>query len=180
VKPLPTVPLAIVALVITGAPPVTVPVRLTLWGLPLALSVRVTAALRVPLAVGVKVTLIVQLPPTATLAPQLLLCPKSPAFVPVSIRLLTTNAALPVLLTVMVCAPLLLPTPWLAKVRAAGLILAMVGWITVKLTELLAAPFCITQTVPDCEPPSTSATICVSLQLLAHPQLVPSHTPPLP
>ena len=44
------------------------PVRLTVWGLPVALSVRVTAAVRVPLAVGVKVTLIVQLAPAATRA----------------------------------------------------------------------------------------------------------------
>jgi hypothetical protein len=33
----------------TGADAVAVPVRLTLWGLPVALSVRVTAAVRVPL-----------------------------------------------------------------------------------------------------------------------------------
>jgi len=77
------------------------PLRLTLCGLPAALSMRQTAALRVPLAVGVKATLIVQLPPAGTLDPQLLLCAKSPGFVPVSIRLLKTKAALPVLLTVM-------------------------------------------------------------------------------
>ncbi len=51
---------------------VPVPVRLTVWGLPVALSVRVTAAARVPLAAGVKVTLMVQLAPAATIAPQLL------------------------------------------------------------------------------------------------------------
>ena len=51
---------------------VPVPVRLAVWGLPLALSVRVMAALRVPVAAGVKVTLIVQLVPAATLDPQLL------------------------------------------------------------------------------------------------------------
>ena len=45
---------------------VPVPVRLTLCGLPVALSVTVRAALRVPLAAGVKVTLIVQLAPAAT------------------------------------------------------------------------------------------------------------------
>ena len=61
---------------------VPVPVRLTLWGLPVALSARVTAALRVPLAVGVKVTLIVQLAPAATELPQLLVCAKSLALVP--------------------------------------------------------------------------------------------------
>jgi hypothetical protein len=53
-----------------GATPV--PVRLTVCGLPLALSVMVRVPLRTPVAVGVKVTLIVQLAPAPTLAPQVL------------------------------------------------------------------------------------------------------------
>ena len=59
-----------------------VPERLTVCGLPVALSVRVTAAVRVPAAVGLKVTLIVQLAPAATLAPQLLVWAKSLALAP--------------------------------------------------------------------------------------------------
>jgi len=51
--------------------------RLVAWGLPVALSVRVTAAARVPLAAGVKLTLTVQLVRAATLAPQSLVCAKS-------------------------------------------------------------------------------------------------------
>ena len=47
------------------------PERLMTCGLPLALSVMVTAPVRVPVAVGVKVTLIVQLFPVATPVPQL-------------------------------------------------------------------------------------------------------------
>jgi len=58
-----------------GNPPV--PVRLTVCGLPLALSVTVSAPVRVPVAVGVNVTLIVQLAPAATLDPQLLVWEKS-------------------------------------------------------------------------------------------------------
>jgi hypothetical protein len=54
----------------TGAAPV--PVRLTLWGLPEALSEMLRVPLRVPVALGVKVTLIVQLTPAATEPPQLL------------------------------------------------------------------------------------------------------------
>ena len=50
---------------------VPVPERLTVWGLPLALSAMLRVPLRVPVAVGVKVTLIVQLAPAATLVPQL-------------------------------------------------------------------------------------------------------------
>ena len=59
-----------------------VPERLTVCGLPVALSVRVTAAVRVPVAVGVKVTLIVQLAPAATELPQVLVWAKSPGLVP--------------------------------------------------------------------------------------------------
>jgi len=81
--------------------PEPVPVRLTVCGLPVALSVRVTAAVRVAVAAGVKVTLIEQLVPAATLDPQLLVWAKSPAFVPVSARLLRVKAALPVLFNVM-------------------------------------------------------------------------------
>ena len=51
---------------------VPVPERLTVSGLPLALSVMLTEAVRLPLAAGVNVTLIVQLAPAATELPQLL------------------------------------------------------------------------------------------------------------
>ena len=50
----------------TGAVLVPVPERLTVWGLPLALSAMLSAAVRAPLAEGVKMTLIEQLAPAAT------------------------------------------------------------------------------------------------------------------
>jgi hypothetical protein len=43
-----------------------VPVRLTLWGLPLALSVKRSVAFRVPVAVGLKVTVAVHVAPGAS------------------------------------------------------------------------------------------------------------------
>ena len=49
---------------------VPVPERLTVCGLPLALSVMLTEAVRLPLAEGVNVTLIVQLAPAASELPQ--------------------------------------------------------------------------------------------------------------
>ena len=55
-----------------AAGPVPVPVRLTVCGLPLALSVMLTEAVRLPGAEGVNVTLIVQLPPAATKLPHVL------------------------------------------------------------------------------------------------------------
>ncbi len=53
---------------------IPVPVRPTVWGLPLALSVIVMAPVRVPVAVGVNVTLIVQFPLAATDAPHVFVC----------------------------------------------------------------------------------------------------------
>jgi hypothetical protein len=58
------------ASVTAGAVPV--PVSATLCGLPRALSVMVTDALRFPVALGLKVTLIMQFAPAATLAPHVL------------------------------------------------------------------------------------------------------------
>jgi hypothetical protein len=89
---------------------VPVPVRLTVWGLLATLSVRVTVAVRAPLAAGVKVTLIVQLVPAATELPHVLVSAKSLALAPVTARLVTLKAALPVLLKVTVCAALITPT----------------------------------------------------------------------
>jgi hypothetical protein len=51
---------------------VPVPERLTVCGLPLALSVMLSEAARLPLAEGVNLTLIVQLAPPATELPQVL------------------------------------------------------------------------------------------------------------
>ena len=81
---------------------VPVPERLTICGLPLALSVMLTEAVRLPLAAGVNVTLIVQLAPPATELPHVLVCAKLLALVPVSARLVMLKAALPVLLRVTV------------------------------------------------------------------------------
>ena len=90
---------------------VPVPDRLTACGLPLALSAMLTDPARLPLAEGVNVTLIVQLPPAATELPQLLLCAKSLAFVPVTARLLMISAAFPPFVNVTLrAAALVTPT----------------------------------------------------------------------
>src|SRR5436305_14313851 len=79
-----------------------------------------TAALRTPAAVGVNVTEIVQLPPAATLDPQVLVWAKSPLFVPVIAILVMLSAALRGLFNVMVWAALVVATFWLANVRLDG------------------------------------------------------------
>ncbi len=81
---------------------VPVPVRLTVWGLPLALSLIDRVALRVPAAVGVKVTLMAQFAPAATLDPQVFVCEKSPGLVPPIAMLLIANAPVPVFASVTV------------------------------------------------------------------------------
>ena len=63
------------------------------------LSVTVRVAARVPVAAGAKVTLMVQLAPTATLAPQLLVCPKSPGLAPVMAMLVMLTGVVPVLVS---------------------------------------------------------------------------------
>jgi hypothetical protein len=89
-----------------------VPVRETLCGLPAALSVTVTLAVRVPIAVGLNVTLIVQLAPAARvlgLMGQVVLCAKSPALVPVIPILLMVSAAVPLFVSVTVFGALVVP-----------------------------------------------------------------------
>jgi hypothetical protein len=104
---------------VTG--PLPVPVKLTVCGLPKALSVMLTEAVRLPVAVGAKVTLILQLPPAGTELPQLLDSLKSPAFVPVTAMPVMVKAAVPVLLRVTACAALVVPRIWLLKVRLVEL-----------------------------------------------------------
>jgi len=105
-------------MVVAGATPV--PVKLTVCGLPLALSVMVSDALRDPAAVGVNVALIVQLAPAPTLLPQLFVCAKSPGFAPPIAMLEMLSEALPMLESVTICAALVeLALCW-PNVRLAG------------------------------------------------------------
>src|SRR5271169_4401017 len=80
--------------------PTPVPDRVNVCGDPAALSVMVTDALRAPAAVGVNVTEMLQFPPAATLTPHVLVCPKSPALVPVTAMLVMVKAPVPVLFSV--------------------------------------------------------------------------------
>ena len=83
------------------------PVSEIVCGLLPVLSVRVSVPVRVPAAVGVNFTLIVQLAPGATVLPQVPTPanPKSPVKLALNVRV-----ALPVLASVVNCAPLLVPT----------------------------------------------------------------------
>jgi len=82
---------------------VPVPLRPTVCGLPEALSVIDTLALRLPLAVGENVAEIVQLDPAASVdGPRghVLVCAKSPVFVPDTAMFVIVSAAVPELVSV--------------------------------------------------------------------------------
>ena len=90
---------------------VPVPVRLTVWGLPLALSASVRLPVRVPVAPGVNVTLIMQPPLAATGALVLQVVPlAATAKSPVAAMLVKVRGAVPLLVTVTALAPLVVPT----------------------------------------------------------------------
>jgi hypothetical protein len=84
-----------------------VPVSEIVCGLLVALSVSASVPVRVPAALGVNFTLIVQLAPAATELPQV----PSPAKAKSPLNAaLNVRMALPVFVSVVNCAPLLVPT----------------------------------------------------------------------
>ena len=82
------------------------PVRLTVCGLPVALSVMVIVPGWLPVAVGVKVTVMVQLALAASEAPQVLVC----AYCVLAAMLVKVREAVPELVSVSVCAALVVFT----------------------------------------------------------------------
>ena len=114
----PTAVLAKVALAgVNVACTLPVPVRDTLCGLPAALSVMLSAPVRVPTCVGVKVTLILQFLPAAKVLPQVLeLTAKSP----VVAMLEMFSTPVPVLDRVTALAAEVFPITVLANVKDVG------------------------------------------------------------
>lgn len=135
-----------------------VPVKGMVCGLPGALSVTLTCAVRVPVAEGVNFRLMVQLLPAATELPQV---PrpakaKSPALAPVIVKLLEiVSVALPVLARVTYWTALVVPTAWLGKVTEDGV-------------NVATGPDVLEVAVPerdaDCDPPvPLSVTVSVAV-----------------
>lgn len=90
-----------------------VPCKAIDCGLPEALSVIATEPRRRPSASGANVIAMAQFAPAATEVPQLLVCPKSPA---ATIEM-TVRVAVPVLVSVTLCAELDVPTCWPLNVK---------------------------------------------------------------
>jgi hypothetical protein len=95
-------------------------VRPTVCGLTGSESLIVNVPVRVPTAVGLNFTPIVQDAPRARLDPQVLVCEKSPLFVPAMLMLEMLNAVVPRFVKVTLLAALVVPTVRLAKVIVAG------------------------------------------------------------
>lgn len=120
--PTSTVPNArLVELRLTTGAETPVPLRLTLCGLPAALSATVSLALIAPAAVGAKVTEIVQLALALRLLPHVVVVPKSRGLVPVVVMLLIFRVAFPLLVSVTVFAALVVFTVSLPKAMVSGL-----------------------------------------------------------
>jgi hypothetical protein len=94
---------------VTCGVPVTVPLNATLCVAGLALSVTVSIALYVPAIVTGKPTVTLQVAPTASVAPQVLLCVKAVGFAPPSVMDVIVNVVVPVFVSVAV---------WLAAAEA--------------------------------------------------------------
>lgn len=120
-----------------------VPVRLTVCGLEIALSVMVRTPVRVPAAIGEKVTEIVHCEFVARMGGQLFVWAKSPVIV----MLATFNGAPPEFVSVTVAAPLVVPTFCAARDKLAG------------VTEACGSPIPMPCRDTYCDPPAALSLI---------------------
>ena len=109
-----------------SATSVPVPLRETVCGLPGALSVTDSVPLRFPICLGLKATLTVQLAPAANELPQVWVCAKSPALVPVIAIPLIVKVVVPTLVSVTVFAGLDVPRTTAPRFRLVSESLAVV------------------------------------------------------
>src|SRR5258708_11937830 len=117
--PVTTLPNAMLpGLTTTGGTPV--PLSATFCGLPVALLVTVTEALKVAAALGAKATKIVQLEPAVRLDEQFVDSGKLDALAPVTPMLVKVIVVEPVLVTVIDLFPLLVPKACLPKLIDVG------------------------------------------------------------
>jgi len=99
---------------------VPVPLNATVCGEPVALSAIESVAAKLAANAGVKVTETVQLAAAASELPQVVVSAKSVGLAPVMVMPVIESAALPVFISVAVCAGAVVPTVVDAKVIVAG------------------------------------------------------------
>lgn len=136
----------------------------TVCGLPGALLVMVTVPTRLPATLGLKVTLRSQKPDAPKPAPQLFVTAKSP----VVLMLVRLKTAPPVLVSLMVCTALVLPSAVAGKLIVVGLS-ATTGTanpVPLKLTVLgLLLASLVMTTLPLKGPTAVGAKVTLMLQL---------------
>lgn len=104
--------------VTVAGPFVAVPVNVTVCGLPVALSVKVIAPVRVPAAVGLNAIWKVHVAAsTAILGHCAVVAPEKSPVVAILVKVTLT---FPLFETVTVCVALVVPTTWLANVNDVG------------------------------------------------------------
>ena len=174
---LPNARLAGLRLTTNGFTPV--PDNDALFGLPAALVVNVKEAERTPVADGENVTLTAQFRPAPKLAPQVFAeMLKSAAFAPVRVILVMVNEAVPLLVSVTVCALVVAPTTMFPKERLPGFrVTAGTGGVTpvpesVALSGLLDA---LVRKVKDAvlAPSAVGVKVTLTMQLLPAARLAP-------
>ena len=158
--------------VTVAVPPLPVPVSVTVCGLPVALSVKVIAPVRVPAAVGLNEIWNVH---GAASAAMLGHCANvAPAKSPLIAMLVNVTVVFPVLFTVTVCVALVVPTAWLANVNAVGEteIVPPVPAVPVPVNETTAvcgvalpALVYVTVKVPGNAPVAVGAKLTLTVQL---------------
>jgi hypothetical protein len=123
---------------------VPVPFKVILCGVSAALSAMLTLPVRAPPAVGVKLMVMLHDCPAFNVAPEHVSLVRAKS--PLSVTELIINGLAPVLVTAMVCGPLVVPTSCGPKVSVAGFRLTA-GWSTIRLW-LLALPGATATTPP--------------------------------
>lgn len=134
-----------------------------IWGLSLALSVRVSVPVRLPMAVGVNVTLIMQLAVGATEPAQLFVWAKSPLEVIVR----EISVPVPVLVRVTGCEALVVETDCPAKFRlVAERLTTGASPVPLRLTVWgLLMALSVRVSAPDWSPPAVGLKLTLIVQL---------------
>ena len=133
-----------------GGGAVATPVNELVCGEPVALSVTESVAVSVPAAVGSKVTEMVQEEPAASAPPQVFVAAKAALLVPVKLMLAIASGALPVLVSVAVCAVLFVPVSMEPKSRVEGVSVAAgaAAAVPVPVRVLVCGePFALSETL---------------------------------
>jgi hypothetical protein len=157
---------------------VAVPSSAIVCGLPLAFVLMVTDAARLPTVVGLKVTVITQFAPLLTLPPQLSLRVKSPAFAPVSVMPEIVSVAPPLLVSVTVCAALVVPTSCALKLKDATPIETAAG-VTPMPIRLMMCGLPAASSVKDTAPVRVPVVLGVNVTLMVQLAVGASDAPQL-